>query len=110
MPWTAVRLHQAQANRDLAGATWGRDRPLLEKGWVTPQKGDTDRLNLAAKEAAVAVAESNVKAQQAQLKVLNQEKAYQSVVAPFDGVITSATSTSAAWCRPTRPAAPSCSP
>jgi RND family efflux transporter MFP subunit len=81
-------LQQASANRDLAQATWDRDRPLVQKGWVTPQQGDTDRLGLQAREAAVAVAQANITAQEAQLRVLKQQKAYQSVVAPFDGVIT----------------------
>ena len=81
-------LQQAQANRDLANVTWGRDKPLVDKGWVTPQQGDTDRLGLAAQDAAVAVAQANIKQQQAQLQVLHQQKDYQSVVAPFDGVIT----------------------
>jgi len=81
-------LQQAGANRDLAQATWDRDRPLVQKGWVTPQQGDTDRLNLQAREAAVAVAQANIAAQEAQLRVLRQQKAYQRVVAPFDGVIT----------------------
>ncbi len=56
-------LQQAQANRDLANVTWGRDKPLVDKGWVTPQQGDTDRLGLAAQEAAVAVAQANIKQQ-----------------------------------------------
>jgi RND family efflux transporter MFP subunit len=81
-------LQQANANRDLAKVTWDRDGSLVQKGWVTPQQGDTDRLNLQAREAAVAVAQANITAQQAQVRVLNQQKAYQSVVAPFDGVIT----------------------
>jgi RND family efflux transporter MFP subunit len=81
-------LQQAKANRDLAQVTWNRDNPLVQKGWVTPQQGDTDRLNLQAQTAAVAVAESNIMAQEAQLRVLDQQKSYQSVVAPFDGVIT----------------------
>jgi RND family efflux transporter MFP subunit len=81
-------LLQAKANRDLAQVTWDRDAPLVKEGWVTKQQGDTDRLNLESREAAVAVAQANVVAQQAQLKVLNQQKDYQSVVAPFDGVIT----------------------
>jgi RND family efflux transporter MFP subunit len=81
-------LQQAKANRDLARVTWDRDAPLVNEGWVTKQQGDTDRLNLEAREAAVAVAEANVIAQNAQLKVLNQQRDYQSVVAPFDGVIT----------------------
>ena len=36
----------------------------------------------------MSVAEANVVAQQAQLQVLQQQKTYQGVVAPFDGVIT----------------------
>jgi RND family efflux transporter MFP subunit len=81
-------LQQAQANRDLANSNWTRDKPLVEKGWVTPQQGDNDRLTLAAQTAAVGVAEANVKQQQAQLMVLGQQKDYQHVVAPFDGVVT----------------------
>jgi RND family efflux transporter MFP subunit len=81
-------LQLAKANRDLAGVTWDRDKPLVQKGWVTPQQGDTDRLTLQARDASVAVAEANITAQEAQLRVLNQQKTYQSVVAPFDGVIT----------------------
>lgn len=81
-------LQQAQANRDLAQVTWDRDSPLVQKGWVTPQQGDTDRLSLEARTAAVSVAQANITAQEAQLQVLYQQKDYQRVVAPFDGVIT----------------------
>jgi RND family efflux transporter MFP subunit len=81
-------LQQARANRDLAQVTWDRDSPLVQKGWVTPQQGDTDRLNLQSRAAAVAVAEANVSAQENLLKVLQQNRDYASVVAPFDGVIT----------------------
>jgi RND family efflux transporter MFP subunit len=81
-------LKQAIAQRDLAQVTWDRDNPLVQKGWVTAQQGDTDRLTLQSRAAAVAVAQANIDAQTAQLRVLNQQKAYQSVVAPFDGVIT----------------------
>jgi RND family efflux transporter MFP subunit len=81
-------LELAKANRDLAQVTWGRDKKLVGQGWVTLEQGDTDRLTLQAREAAVAVAAANITAQEAQLRVLNQQKAYQSVVAPFDGVIT----------------------
>jgi RND family efflux transporter MFP subunit len=81
-------LNQAQANREIASVTWARDSKLLDKGWVTKQQGDTERLNLQAQEAAVAVAQANIRAQQAQLEVLLQHKAYQRVVAPFDGVVT----------------------
>jgi RND family efflux transporter MFP subunit len=81
-------LQQAQANRDLAQVTWDRDSKLVQQGWATQQQGDTDRLTLQAREAAVAVATANITAQNAQLRVLHQQKIYQSVVAPFDGVIT----------------------
>jgi RND family efflux transporter MFP subunit len=81
-------LQQAQANRDLGQVTWNRDSVLVQKGWTTQEQGDTDRLNLKAQEAAVNVAEANIKAQTAQVAVLHQQKDYQSVVAPFDGVIT----------------------
>jgi len=81
-------LEQAKATRDLAQVTWDRDKKLVKEGWVTLQQGDTDRLTLEARDAAVAVAAANITAQEAQLKVLNQQKVYQSVVAPFDGVIT----------------------
>jgi len=81
-------LQQAQANRDLAKVTWDRDSPLVGKGWVTQQQGSVDVQTLKAQEAAVGVAQANVTAQEAQLGVLHQQKLYQSVVAPFDGVIT----------------------
>ena len=81
-------LQQAEANRELAKVTWDRDRPLVEKGWVTAQQGTIDEQTLKAQEAAVSVAQANVTAEEAQLQVLHQQKLYQRVVAPFDGVIT----------------------
>jgi RND family efflux transporter MFP subunit len=81
-------LQQATASRDLASVTYARDSDLVKKGWVTAEQGDTDRLTLQAQNAAVAVAQSNAAAQEALLKVLGQDKAYQSVVAPFGGTIT----------------------
>jgi RND family efflux transporter MFP subunit len=81
-------LRQARANQKLASVTWRRDEPLVRDGWLPRQQGTVDVQTLRANDAAVSVAESNVVAQQAQLEVLQQQKAYQSVVAPFDGVIT----------------------
>lgn len=81
-------LQQTQASRDLARVTNDRDSDLVKKGWVTPQQGDTDRLTLDAQQAAIAVAQSNIAAQEALIRVLQQQKAYQSVIAPFDGTIT----------------------
>ena len=79
---------QAEANRKLADVTWGRDEPLVKKGWVTPQQGDVDLQTLKAREAAVAVAQHNVLAQENLVKQLYQNRDYASVVAPFGGVIT----------------------
>jgi RND family efflux transporter MFP subunit len=81
-------LQQARANAELAQVTWNRDRPLVEQGWATKQQGTVDVQTLRAQEAAVGVAQGNVTAQQAQLLVLKQQKAYQQVIAPFEGVIT----------------------
>src|SRR5262245_6951060 len=85
---TQATLGQAHANRDLAAVTNKRTARLTAEGWVTKEQGDTDRLNFQAQTQAVRVAEANIEAQQAQLMVLRQQKAYQKVVAPFDGVVT----------------------
>ena len=81
-------LQQTIASRELARVTRERDGKLVEQGWVTLQQGDTDRLTFQAQQAAVGVAQSNIAAQQALLKVLGQQRDYLRVVAPFDGVIT----------------------
>jgi RND family efflux transporter MFP subunit len=81
-------LQQTRASRELADVTNGRDSKLVKQGWLTLQQGDNDRLTLQAQQAAVAVAQSNIAAQEAQIRILEQQKAYQRVVAPFDGVIT----------------------
>jgi RND family efflux transporter MFP subunit len=81
-------VQQVQANATLAQATWGRDKPLLRDGWVTGHQGDIDSQTVKADEAAVSVAQANVSAQERLLRVLRQNRAYASVVAPFDGIIT----------------------
>jgi RND family efflux transporter MFP subunit len=81
-------LQQAEANLKLAQVTWGRDEPLVKKGWATQQQGTVDIQTEKAQEAAVAVAQHNVTAQEHVLKQLHQNRDYASVVAPFDGVIT----------------------
>src|SRR5215831_12514065 len=79
---------QAQANLDLAQVTWNRNDPLVRKGWFTKQQGVNDLQTLKAQQAALGIAQSNATAQEGQLRVLRQQKVYQRVVAPFDGVIT----------------------
>src|SRR6266404_1222788 len=79
---------QTKATRELARVTWGRDSVLVRQGWATQQQGDTDRLNYAAQQQAKQVNDAAIRSQEAQLLVLRQQKAYQQVVAPFDGVVT----------------------
>jgi RND family efflux transporter MFP subunit len=85
---TKASVDQTQANLDLARITWARDKPLIAREDLTQQQGSVDVQNLKALEAGLVVAQANEAAQEAQIKVLNQQKAYQRVVAPFDGVIT----------------------
>ena len=68
--------------------TWDRDKPLVKQGWVTAQQGTIDVQTLRRRKPRSRVAQANIVAQEAQLQVLHQQKIYQSVVAPFDGVIT----------------------
>jgi RND family efflux transporter MFP subunit len=82
--WTHLTQYRLSAD----AAEQDRDRPLVQKGWVTAQQGTIDEQTLKAQEAAVSVAQANVEAEEAQLQVLLQQKTYQRVVAPFDGVIT----------------------
>ena len=68
--------------------TTGRSSKLVPGGYISLQQADTDRLNNQAQQSAVRVAQANLEAQQAQVQVLRQQKAYQRVLAPFDGVVT----------------------
>jgi RND family efflux transporter MFP subunit len=79
---------QTKANRELARVTWGRDAVLVRQGWATQQQGDTDRLTYAAQQQAKQANDAAIQSQEAQLLVLRQQKTYQQVVAPFDGVVT----------------------
>jgi RND family efflux transporter MFP subunit len=79
---------QNEANRSLAQVTWGRDSVLVNQGWVTRQQGDTDRYTLQAQQHATQAAQNSAAAMQAQLQSTNQQKIYQQVLAPFDGVVT----------------------
>jgi RND family efflux transporter MFP subunit len=81
-------VRQMMANMELARVTDERNDPLVERGFVSALNGDTYRLNLKAQEAQVGMAEANVAAQAAQVEVSRQQKKYQRVVAPFDGVVT----------------------
>jgi RND family efflux transporter MFP subunit len=81
-------LNQAEASLRLAQVTWSRDEPLVNKGWATQQQGTVDVQTVKERDAAVAVAQQNVTAQESLVKQLRQNRAYASVTGPFDGVIT----------------------
>jgi len=81
-------VRQLLANMELARVTDVRNSPLVEQGYVSALNGDTYRLNLKSEEEQVQAAQATVAAQAAQVEVSRQQKEYQSVVAPFDGVIT----------------------
>ncbi|MGC1888488.1 MAG: efflux RND transporter periplasmic adaptor subunit [Stellaceae bacterium] len=80
--------NQNQAQQSLDQVTWGRDSVLVNQGWVTKQQGDVDRYTLQAQQHATTAAHYSAAAMQAQLSYYSQQKIYQQVVAPFDGVIT----------------------
>ncbi len=81
-------LAQAQADMALAHATNNRTSQLVQQGWSSEERGDTDRLTLASRTAAVAVAQANLQAQQAQVSRLEELTGFERVVAPFNGVIS----------------------
>jgi RND family efflux transporter MFP subunit len=81
-------VRQSDANQKLAQATNARSAVLVRQGWVTAQQGDSDRLGLAAQQAALGAAQSNDVAQENAIRVLRQQRDYLTVTAPFDGVVT----------------------
>lgn len=85
---TQATVHQILAGTQLAQITDERNSPLVDRGFVSALNGDTYRLNVKSTEAQLKAAQANVIAQEAQVKVARQQKDYQSVVAPFDGVVT----------------------
>jgi RND family efflux transporter MFP subunit len=88
-------LQQGRSNENLARVTAQRWENLSKKGVVSRQENDTyqaqwaaQQANIQALEKAVAAARSNVSAVEANVARLNDLLAYQTVRAPFAGVIT----------------------
>jgi RND family efflux transporter MFP subunit len=80
---------QAQATAKVAHDNAWRTAQTARDGWTSQQQADVDRDTLTADTAALAVAQANVMAQQAQVNRLVELTGFEQVVAPFDGVITS---------------------
>jgi membrane fusion protein (multidrug efflux system) len=70
-----AQVSQAQANMELARVTWGRDQPLVNKGWATAQQGTTDVQNLKAQQAGVDSAQAALKVAQRQIDTLRAQRA-----------------------------------
>jgi RND family efflux transporter MFP subunit len=88
-------LDQGRSNENLARLTAGRWANLVTRGAVSRQDNDVYQAQYAAQKAnvealgkAVAAARGNVGAAQANLARLTELKSYQTVRAPFAGVIT----------------------
>jgi RND family efflux transporter MFP subunit len=88
-------LQQGRSNENLARVTAQRWENLSKKGVVSRQENDTyqaqwaaQQANVNALEKAVAAARNNTAAVEANVARLNDLLAYQTVRAPFAGVIT----------------------
>ncbi len=88
-------LTQGRSNENLARITAERWKNLVAKGAVSKQENDVyqaqwtaQQANVQALEKAVAAAQSSMGAVQANLDRLHELKTYQTVRAPFAGVIT----------------------
>ena len=88
-------LEQGRSNENLARVTATRWENLQKRGVVSKQENDTYQAQYAAQQAnvqalqkAVSAAQGNVGAAKANLDRLIQLKTYQTVRAPFAGVIT----------------------
>ena len=86
---------QGKANEELARVTADRWKNLVAKGAVSRQENDQYQAqyqaqvaNLNALEQAIAAARSNIAAAQANLGRLQEMQNYETVKAPFDGILT----------------------
>ena len=90
-----AQVEQAKAAVTLANLTNNRTTTLADQGWASRQNADTSQAGvlsqaatLAAAQAGVKVANANIKAQEAAVERLRALTAFERVVAPFDGVVT----------------------
>jgi RND family efflux transporter MFP subunit len=95
LPQAEAALKQAVANRKIAAATYERWQRLVAEGVISKQEGEEREAALearladvAAAEAAMVVAREAIDVREAELKRVEETRAFQKVTAPFDGVIT----------------------
>jgi RND family efflux transporter MFP subunit len=92
---TQAALAQGQSNESLSRITADRTQKLFDRDVVSRQDNDNAQMQLAAQQAnvkaldrAVSAARGSAAAAEANVARLNQLKEYQTVRAPFAGVIT----------------------
>jgi membrane fusion protein (multidrug efflux system) len=85
---TRASLEQAKANRDLAQANLNRATRLAPSGIVSKADLETAQAQSSVGGANVNVANANIAAQEANIRRLDQLKAFSHVTAPFAGTIT----------------------
>lgn len=90
-----ANLTQANASTKLANVTKFRTTTLATQGWETRQNADNATSNASVQvagvqsaQAGIAVANANLRAQQASVQRLQELTGFEQVKAPFDGVIT----------------------
>jgi HlyD family secretion protein len=90
-----AQVSLAEANLKLGNLTFARSDDLVKKGFDTYQNHDNQQANVSTQQANVAnakagvkVAEANIEAQQATVNRLRTLAEFESVRAPFDGVVT----------------------
>jgi RND family efflux transporter MFP subunit len=81
-------IRQNEAQRASTDVTSRRISVLAKDSWAPQEQADVDRYNYQAQQHATTAAQYNAAAMEQQLKYYSQQKLYQQVVAPFDGVIT----------------------
>jgi RND family efflux transporter MFP subunit len=81
-------VRQNEAQRASTDVTSRRISILAKDSWAPQEQADVDRYNYQAQQHATNAAQYNAAAMEQQLKYYNQQKIYQQVAAPFDGVIT----------------------
>jgi RND family efflux transporter MFP subunit len=90
-----AQITLSEANLKLGNLNFARSDALVKKGFDTYQNHDnqqanvsTQEANLEAAKAGVKVAQANIEAQQATVNRLRTLAEFESVRAPFDGVVT----------------------
>jgi RND family efflux transporter MFP subunit len=81
-------VRQNEAQRASTDVTSRRISILAKDSWAPQEQADTDRYNYQAQQHATTAAQYSAAAMEQQLKYYHQQKIYQQIVAPFDGVIT----------------------